>query len=218
MRTLAIFDFDGTLVNTITDVALCFNRALELNGYPVHSVEKFDNFVGGNLETVVSRMLPPERCSAKDVDIVKKCYRELYQLHMKPNTKPYPGIIELLASLSEIDVALAINTNKGQDLTDCLVEKFFSSIQFSAVIGYDENHPSKPDPYGVNRILGLCGKNNSDAIYIGDGRSDIETARNSEIPCILVSWGQADASDFLDSYIESVAQFPKDIMNIITRL
>ena len=218
MRSLAIFDFDGTLVDSITDVALCFNRALAKHGYPVHPIEAFNSFVGGNLETVVSRMLPRERCTPRDIDVVKTCYRAIYQSDIKPNTKPYPGIMELLISLNAVGITLAVNTNKGQELVDSLVKQMFNTIQLSAVIGYHENYPSKPDAYGVKKICELCGKNILDAIYIGDGRSDIETARNAGIPCILVSWGQANASDLLDTYIEGVAQTPQDIMNIIKRL
>jgi phosphoglycolate phosphatase len=212
MRTLAIFDFDGTLVDTITDVALCFNRALAQNGYPQHPLKAFDNFVGGNLETVVSRMLPPNRNTQADINIVKTTYRTLYQADSKPNTKPYPGVMELLDVLHTQGVTLTVNTNKGQDLTDTLIRRLFPEGQFRAVVGYREEYPSKPDPYGINNICNLCGKKVADAIYIGDGRSDIETARNAGIPCVLVGWGQAKPADLADPYISGPVSSPEDLL------
>ena len=178
MRTLVIFDFDGTLVNTITDVALCFNEALRQCGYPTHPLERFGRFVGGDLETVVSRMLPPEERRESAIDAVKTLYRQLYLQSEKPNTKPYPGVMELLREMKARGYKLAVNSNKGQVLLDDMVNKMFPTAFFDAVVGYQEGKPSKPEPYGV------------DAVYVGDGDSDVATAVRAEIPCVFVTWGQ----------------------------
>ncbi len=192
MRKLAIFDFDGTLVNTITDVALCFNAALRQCGYPTHPLERFDSFVGGNLETVVSRMLPPKECSNSAIDAVKTIYRQMYLQSDKPNTKPYPGVMALLRELKEAGCKLAVNSNKGQVLLDDMVNRMFPAAFFDAVVGYQEGKPSKPEPYGVDEICRQCGCVRADAVYIGDGESDIATAERAGIPCVFVSWGQGD--------------------------
>lgn len=190
MRKLVIFDFDGTLVDTVTDVALCFNTALAQCGYPQHPLAAFDRFVGGNLETVVSRMLPPQRCTQADIDAVKTVYRTRYLQSEKPNTRPYPGILELLTALKAEGFWLAVNSNKGQQLLDDMVDKLFPPAFFDAVVGYQEDRPSKPDPWGVDEICRRCGCSRFDAVYVGDGGSDIATAAAAGVPCVYVTWGQ----------------------------
>ena len=193
MKKLFIFDFDGTVVDTITDVGLCFNEALRQNDLPQHPLKRFDSFVGGNLETVVSRMLPLGAVTEENITKVKTLYRSLYLASTKPNTKPYPGMMELLAGLKGAGALLAVNSNKGQQLLNDMVDKLFPAGFFDAVVGYQEDRPSKPDPYGVNMICKICGC--TDAVYIGDGKSDLDTAENAGIPCVLVLWGQGSKAD-----------------------
>lgn len=199
MKKLVIFDFDGTLVDTITDVAICFNGALAACGQPGHSLKAFDNFVGGNLETVVSRMLPPAaKEDAKIIDQVKTAYRERYLASDKPNTKPYLGVMEMIAMVQSSGAKLAVHTNKGQQLTDALVAKLFPDVPFCAVVGYDDTRPSKPDPDGVIRICQAAHCTLDEAIYVGDGKTDLDTAANAGIPCVLAAWGQTKPEDITD--------------------
>lgn len=191
MKKLVIFDFDGTLVDTITDVGICFNEALRECNFPQHSLDRFGSFVGGNLETIVSKMLPSDQITEENITQVKTLYRKLYLNSSKPNTKPYPGMMELLYELKQKGVTLAVNSNKGQDLLDDMVEKMFPPDFFSAVVGYHESRPSKPDPYGVDMICMQAGYTREDAIYVGDGKSDLDTAENAGIPCLFVMWGQS---------------------------
>lgn len=200
MRRVLIFDFDGTLVDTITDVGICFNEALKECGFPQHPLERFGDFVGGNLETVVSKMLPQEQVTEENVTIVKERYRQLYLQSEKINTKPYPGILELLTELKQNGFKLAINSNKGQQLLDDMVGKMFEPDFFSSVIGYSETRPSKPDPYGVQMICRECECEMDDAVYIGDGKSDVVTAANAGIPCVYVQWGQGKIEEWKEQY------------------
>ncbi len=195
MKKLLIFDFDGTLVDTLTDVALCFNEALEIHGYPQHSLDAFGGFVGGNLETVVSRMLPLDVCTTQAVDRVKNTYRRIYLESPKENSTPYPGMMALLEHCRARGCLLAVNSNKGQALLDAMVEKLFPKGAFDAVVGYQEAFPSKPDPYGVRCIMERCGCSPENAVYIGDGLSDVKTAQNAGIPCVFVTWGQGYLDD-----------------------
>lgn len=195
MKKLFIFDFDGTAVDTITDVGICFNEALRLHGFPQHPLENIGSMVGGNLETVVSRMLPQDQITTDNIDAVKTTYRKLYLESSKPNTAPYPGMRALLDELKASGAKLAVNSNKGQALLDDMVEKLFPSGYFDSVIGYLETRPSKPDPHGVAMILAACGCAREEAVYIGDGKSDIDTAVNAGIPCVFVTWGQGSAED-----------------------
>lgn len=190
MYKLVIFDFDGTLADTVKDVAVCFNEALKQCGFPQHSLQEVCDLVGGNLEVIVSKLLPREQATPENIDRVKKLYRKIYSACSKDNTFLYPGIMDLLLELKEKKVRLAVNSNKGQDLLEQMVEKMFPMGFFDAVIGYSEYYPPKPDPYGVEMILTKCSCSAADAVYVGDGLSDIKTAQNAGVACIFVSWGQ----------------------------
>lgn len=218
MTRLAIFDFDGTLVDTITDVALCFNRALDQCGFPKHPLLAFGDFVGGDLETVVSRMLPEGQKTEKNITRVKTVYRELYLHSEKPNTQPYPGIVLMLERLKAAGVRLAVHSNKGQALLEDTAEKLFPYGFFDAVVGYAEDRPSKPDPDGVRRILGCCGCGREDAVYVGDGHTDIATARNAGIPCILVTWGQGRGKDRADPAVWKCADTAEQLEQVLLSL
>ena len=217
MKKLFVFDFDGTLVDTITDVGVCFNAALEHYGFPTHPLEDYSRFVGGNLETVVSRLLPADSIQEENIDKVKTLYRKLYLNSDKPNTKPYPGILEILETLKQHGARLAINSNKGQALLDSLASQLFPECWFDASVGYLETRPSKPDPYGVRLICEECGCRIEDAIYIGDGKSDIDTAVNAGIPCVLVHWGQGSEADKKDprvfAHVQTSMQLLEQLMS-----
>lgn len=201
-----IFDCDGTLIDTIKDVGICFNAALASCGFPEYPVEAYGGFVGGNLETIVMRLLPPEERCTENVDRVKTAYRALYSASPKENTLPYPGVMDMLHSLKQKGFLLTINTNKGQKLTDELIKKLFPSGLFDAIVGYEESRPSKPDPFGVDMICDVCGMSREQSIYIGDGLSDVNTAANAGIPCVFVTWGQGTAEDAKDTRIHAVVE------------
>jgi len=215
MRKLLIFDCDGTLVDTVKDVAICFNGALEYYGFPTYPIDDYGGIVGGNLETIVTRLLPENARTTENVEKVKTKYRALYSASDKPNTKPFEGIVEALNILKAKGFVLGINTNKGQALTDALVEKFFEKDLFISVVGYEESRPSKPDPYGVKMICAACQVPESQAVYVGDGRSDIETAHNAQIPCVFVTWGQGTEEDSRDPRIAAVVNDIQELTAVL---
>lgn len=217
MNRLVILDFDGTAVDTITDVALCFNEALRRNGFPEHPIKAFDSFVGGDLETVVSRMLPQEDVTEENITRVKAVYRKLYLESDKPNTAPYPGMMELMQNLKTQGYWLAVNSNKGQALLDDMVGKMFPEGFFDAVVGYDESRPSKPDPFGVHLICQKCGANIANVVYVGDGKSDIVTAANAQVPCVFVTWGQGKPEDRNDKRIAYVVDNSNQLREALLR-
>lgn len=215
MKKLLIFDCDGTLVDTIQDVAICFNGALEHFGFPTYPIQDYGRIVGGNLETIVSRLLPEDARTVENIDNVKTKYRALYSASDKPNTKPFAGIVEALDILKAEGFVLSINTNKGQALTDALIEKVFKKDLFTSVVGYEESRPSKPDPYGVEMICSECNIPKSQAVYIGDGRSDINTAHNAQIPCVFVTWGQGTEEDSRDPRIAAVVNSVRELTAVL---
>lgn len=215
MHKLLIFDCDGTLVDTLRDVALCFNQALNENGFPEHPLESYGSFVGGNLEQIIERLLPADSADKENIESVKATYRLLYQNSKKQNTVPYSGIRESLIELRERGYCIAVNTNKGQDLAEKLLDQLFPDHPFEIIVGYREDRPSKPDPYGVYMIIDELGYSIDDSVYIGDGRSDLMTAKNAGIPFIFVEWGQGEASIREEDGVSAVASCPNDLPSVI---
>lgn len=212
---LCIFDFDGTLVNTIIDVAICFNKALKAYGFKEYNIREYNHLVGGDLETVVSKLLTEENRNEKNIYNVRNYYYDLYSKSKKENTKPYPYIIELLKELQEKKIKIGINTNKKQELTESLCKKFFPNINFIKIIGYSNTYPSKPNPEGVYSIIKEANSSKKGTLYIGDGNTDIETAKNAKIDMALVTWGQNTEEDLNNKYVKYIITNPKAIKDII---
>lgn len=216
MKKLVIFDFDGTLVDTIIDAARCFNKALAYFGFKTYPVEQYGSIVGGNLDVIFAKLLDKQYQTEENLSKLKAKYREIYSSDEKPNTKPFDGILNVLEELTQAGIFIAINTNKAQVLVDALCAKVFPTIKFTAIYGYSDGKPSKPDPYAVDEIIKICNVNKSETIYVGDGLTDIKTANNAGINCVLVTWGQGNVSEIQkENKVLFVANKPSDVLSFL---
>lgn len=207
MKKLAIFDFDGTLFNSVDDVVICFNKALTKHNFPTLKHEEFIGCLGGNIDEIVSLVLKDNN-TPENLEMLKNTYLGIYYPSKKENTLPFPGSHELLRKLQEKDILLAINSNRFSDSLEFFVNNFFSDIDFVSIEGHNFDTPSKPSPAGVNKIIKKAGVTADEAIYIGDSTTDIKTAKNAEIDCIVVKWGYGSESDWENDYIlECVDEF-----------
>ena len=207
MKKLAIFDFDGTLFNSVDDVVICFNQTLEIYNFPTLTKEEYFECLGGNIDEIVSLVLG-ENNSFENIEKVKKTYLDLYNPSPKEHTLPFPEAHECLKKLQEKGVLLAINSNRLNYSLKYFVEKFFTDIDFVLVEGHDEDYPSKPNPFGVENILKKANVDLDEAVYIGDSKTDIETAQNAGMDCIVVKWGYGNLKDYENDYIlEAVDEF-----------
>ncbi len=207
MKKLAIFDFDGTLFNSVDDVVICFNQTLEIYNFPTLTKEEYFECLGGNIDEIVSLVLG-ENNSFENIEKVKKTYLELYNPSPKEHTLPFPEAHECLNKLQEKGVLLAVNSNRLNYSLKYFVEKFFTDIDFVLVEGHNEDYPSKPSPFGVENILKKADVDLKDAVYIGDSKTDIETAQNAGMDCIVVRWGYGNLKDYENDYIlEAVDEF-----------
>ena len=197
---LAIFDFDGTLFNSVDDVIICFNKALTLLGFPTLTREEYIERLGGTIDEIISLVLKDNN-TPENIDILKKTYLELYNSSKKENTIPFPKAHDLLKRKKEKNVLLAINSNRLNYSLNYFVEKFFSDIDFVLIEGQDNISPPKPHKFGVEKIIKKSGLSKSEVIYIGDSNTDIETAKNAGIECIIVKWGYGNQNDFNNDYI-----------------
>lgn len=212
---LAIFDLDGTLLNTIADLAEAANHALKRAGYPTHSLAAYPFFVGNGVTRLLQRVLPEDARDAATVERVREYFMEYYGAHLTTHTEPYPGINELLCQLSEAGVNLAVASNKYQQAVDLLIEHYFPFVKWADVRGQRDSVPVKPDPSIVFGILSECPTPKDDTIYIGDSGVDIETARRAGVTSIGVTWGFRPESELIDAYADHIVHTPFEILDLI---
>ena len=186
---LIIFDLDGTLLDTIGDLAVACNASLALRGLPQHSYDEYCGFVGNGIMRLVERALPEPLRSPENVALMRADFVRCYTEHIDAHTEPYPGIPGLLSGLAQQGVRLAVASNKFQAGTEKLVRLFFPGIPFSPVLGQREGVPLKPDPAVVEEILSITGTPRDRALFVGDSGIDIATARAAGIRSVGVSWG-----------------------------
>jgi len=193
-----IFDLDGTLLDTLRDLAASVNYALRQFGMPEHTIDEVRLFVGNGVRKLMERAVPDGSCNPRFEDVFAT-FRQHYMQHSLDTTRPYPGIPELLRQLKDRGYLLAVVSNKMMAATQELVAHFFPEI--SVAIGENEaaGIRKKPSPDTVCEALRQLGVTSAEAVYVGDSDVDVATARNSGLPCVSVLWGFRDRS-FLEAH------------------
>ena len=189
MKKLIIFDLDGTLLNTIADLAQSTNHALQALGYPTHPESPYNFMVGNGINKLFERALPEGEKSEENVLRVRKEFVPYYDVHNADKSRPYPGIPELLEQLQEKGMILAVASNKYQSATVKLISHYFPNIRFTAVFGQREGVNVKPDPTVVHDILDITRISREDVLYVGDSGVDMQTAANAGVTACGVTWG-----------------------------
>lgn len=182
-----IFDLDGTLLNTLEDLKDSVNYVLELNGYPVRTLEEIRCFVGNGIGKLIQRALP-EEVDSTVVEKVLSDFRKHYQTNCMNKTRPYDGVMELLEQLKEKGYGMAIVSNKNQKAVDELAKNVFKGY-VEVAIGEREGVPRKPSPDSTWEAMKLLGATKENTIYVGDSDVDRNTAKNAGIDCVSVTWG-----------------------------
>ena len=186
---IAIFDLDGTLIDTIGDLAAAVENALSRNGFPGHTVEEYRKMVGHGIRNLVTRALP-EGVSEETIDTVLRDFVEYYTAHIDVLSRPYPGIHGLLQDLTSAGVKLAVTSNKFQAGTQTLIATFFPDVEIAAVLGGRDDLPLKPDAAVIDLAREMAGAGpGSRVVMVGDSATDIRTAANAGVDSIAVSWG-----------------------------
>lgn len=213
-KQLAIFDLDGTLLDTIADLANATNQALAKCGYPTHPTEAYYRFVGNGINKLFARALPEEARTEENVQRIRTLFIPYYNEHNADDSHPYPGIVELLTQLQSQGIQLAVASNKYQQATAKLVGHFFPNIRFAAVYGQREGVPIKPDPTIVNDILSETGISRTHTLYIGDSGVDMQTARNASVESVGVTWGFRDEEELRNNGATHIIHHAKDILKL----
>jgi phosphoglycolate phosphatase len=215
MTKLVIFDLDGTLINTIDDLAHGANHALASCGFPTHEVSSYPFFVGNGVGRLLERVLPPESRTPQIITRVRTIFEEYYDQHLHDFTAPYPGISELLDELASRGIKLAVASNKYQSATSRLIAHFFPRLPWVAVHGMRPDIPAKPDPSIVFNILRDVPTAKADVIYVGDSGVDMETARRACIESVGVSWGFRPVSELKQAYAEHIISSPAELLPLL---
>ena len=188
MKKLVIFDLDGTLLDTIADLAESANYALKQLGYPTHDAETIRTFVGNGINKLLFRALPDEDKTEENVMRMRTHFIPYYDAHNADLSAPYPGIVSLLEELQKKGLMIGVASNKYQKATVKLVKHYFPTIHFIEVLGQRESIAVKPDPTIVFDILKKAGVSKEETLYVGDSGVDMQTAINAGVDALGVTW------------------------------
>lgn len=213
MYKLAVFDMDGTILDTLEDLKDSTNFALEKCGYPTRSYDEVRRFVGNGIRKLIERAVP-EGLTVEQVDRVHEVFTEHYKVHCADKTKAYDGIKPLLEKLRASGVKTAVVSNKADYGVQELCKEYFDGL-FDYAVGEREGIRRKPAPDAVNEALRVLGIDKSEAVYIGDSDVDFETAKNAELPCISVLWGFRDEEFLREKGATLFVRDPAEIYDII---
>lgn len=211
---LAIFDLDGTILDTLQDLADSVNHALISNSLKARSIDEIRSFVGNGIRKLIERSVPSDS-STKVIDKVYKDFCSYYMKHCSDSTKPYDGIAELFASLKAKGIMVAIVSNKADEAVQVLCNKFFSGL-VSIAVGEHKGINRKPSADMVNMVLRALGVSPCNSVYIGDSEVDILTAENSKMPCISVTWGFKSQGFLLENGAKQIANTTDDVLELIS--
>ena len=206
---LAIFDLDGTILDTLDDLADSVNHVLSEHGFPQHTRDEVRMMVGNGILNLIKRALPVGT-EQPVVEAVFSDFNAYYKLHSADKTKPYEGVTEMLEQLKAKGVKLAVVSNKADYAVQILCENYFGGI-FDVVSGEKQGVPKKPAPDGVNAILNKLGIERNKSVYIGDSDVDIQTANNAELNCIAVDWGFRSRETLIGSGAKIIVSSPDDV-------
>lgn len=215
MKKLVIFDLDGTLLNTIADLAAATNYALTQFGYPTHPTDAYRFFVGNGINKLFERALPEQERTPENVIRIRSKFVPYYNIHNADLSCPYPGIEELLNLLQQHHLQLAVASNKYQEATAKLIGQYFPAIHFTAVFGQRDNVPTKPDPQVVNEIIQMAGVSKEEVVYIGDSGVDMQTGCNAGVTTIGACWGFRPKSELEEFHPDLLAEKPEDISHFL---
>lgn len=205
-----VFDLDGTLLNTLNDLAASTNYALRWAGMPEHTVDEVRRFVGNGVKKLMERAIPGGLDNPR-FDETYATFRQHYLVHSLDTTEPYPGMMETLKALHEQGKHLAVVSNKFYAATQELCQHFFADYVHVA-IGERENIRKKPAPDTVMEALRQLSADRATAVYIGDSDVDIDTAKNCGMPCISVLWGFRDRQFLLEHGATCLIEKPEDLL------
>ena len=208
-----IFDLDGTLLDTLEDLAIAANATLEHFDFPVHPVDAYRYFVGEGLKTLMQRIIPGSDASNDQLLVYMKKFGEIYAKTWNVRSVPYKGIPEMITSLSAAGLKLAVLSNKPHEFTTICVEAFFPEHPFVFVFGQREGVAKKPDPAGAIELAEKMGLGVDDILYVGDTATDMQTGNSAGMRTIGVEWGFRDRVELQKNNAWKIVSTPAEVVS-----
>ncbi|WNL33128.1 HAD family hydrolase [Arcobacter cryaerophilus gv. pseudocryaerophilus] len=213
MKKTVIFDLDGTLLDSIEDIASSMNKVLESLQLQTHKIEDYKHFVGGGVDILVENALNNQSKEIKD-EVIKR-FKIEYDGKLHSKTLPYDGIYELLDELKKLDINLAVLSNKPHEFTVSYVNHFFKNYNFKEIHGQKKDVPKKPDPKAALDIVKCLDSSCENTYFIGDTKIDMQTAKSANMTAIGVLWGFRDEKELRDFGADFIVSNPLEILKII---
>lgn len=214
MTRFCIFDLDGTLVNSLEDLADATNRALRLQGFPEHPYDAYRQFVGDGVPLLLRRAAP-QGCTAEQLDALKLEFDRWYGTHSFDKTRAYDGCASLLKELEKRRIFTAVLSNKPDEFVGEIVRRYFHEAHFTAVYGKRPHYEKKPDPAALNEMIRECGVKKEECLYIGDSNVDVYTAHNAGVRCCGALWGFRGQKELEEAGANCLAAVPNDILKLL---
>ena len=211
--SLALFDMDGTVLDTLRDLADATNVTMQKHGFPTHSVETVRQLVGNGARVLIEKAVPAGTDFAK-IDTVLQDFKEYYGKHSADTTKPYDGVIECLRTLRAAGICTAVVSNKPDFAVKALVAQYFPGL-FDAIIGDRDNVRKKPAPDSVFEVMEALDITEEESVYIGDSDVDVQTAQNAGIDGIFVDWGFRSEACLREAGATVIARSVKELTALI---
>lgn len=215
MKKLIIFDLDGTLLDTIEDLANSVNFALNQHSFPTHPLEAYYDFIGNGVNKLLERALPAKHQNADMVSMLKVDFIKHYYAHSDEFTKPYKGITELISKLDNDGLQIGVASNKIHPATTELIQRFFPNIKFTAVFGQREGYPVKPNPSIIEEIIEIANVNKSEVLYVGDSGVDVATGYNAKVDFVGVLWGFRPQKELEEVGAQEFVQTAEELYDLI---
>jgi phosphoglycolate phosphatase len=208
----AIFDLDGTLLDTLDDLADAMNDALRAQGFPIHPAANYKQMIGNGVTNLVKRALPPDRQEMLEQTL--GIMRGNYAKSALNKTKPYDGMLETLRNVRKNGVKLAVLTNKDQNFSVTLVEHYFGKELFEVIWGAIVGRPIKPDPAALYKLLDQLKVSSRQAVFIGDSGIDMDVAKAANVDSVGVTWGFRDKAELIDHHAGRIIDRPNELLKI----
>ena len=218
MIKAVIFDLDGTLVNSLNDLAISTNYALTQHGFKPHPVDAYKYFVGDGMAKLIERTIPSESLNEEVFQSVFECFMAYYRQNFLANTVAYDGINDLLAELLDMGLKLAVVSNKADSMAKKVVTEIFGDDIFSIVIGKCDGYPTKPNPTSTLETIEKIGVKPEECVFVGDSGMDMLTAVNAGCYPLGVLWGFRTADELSKKGAKALAKSPNEIISIIKEI
>ncbi|HDP95610.1 MAG TPA: HAD family hydrolase [Candidatus Aminicenantes bacterium] len=212
-----VFDLDGTLLDSLADIAEAANRSLKQAGFPHHPPGQYAIFVGNGMRTMVERIIPSDSLDKDTVEAVLAGVRRHYARNWRNHTRPYPGIAPLISGLHRRGTHLAVLSNKPREFLEKQVQWFFPDNPFSAVVGAEKETPLKPDPTALLKLIKTMDCLPQNTLMVGDTAVDIHTAHAAGAVAAGVLWGFRSQEELESAGAEILVGFPAELLSFIDR-